>query len=648
VPTFEETVVATGRDTFHRLDELVDQHPVLTDKSGNEIHATCFESAPHVHGEPSPIETDPASSAMSGKVGRWTDTVNRLNTFTWFAFGLSTPTVHPKTLLARSGQWGVGGSCIMGFNQGGTSVLGRLKVGGVSYSLSAPCLPNNYYMVALRYNAGVIDLLLNAVVVATSGPVVTGDMEVGVSTEFRIGSSFSIIITQEESAGVDEVATGPALSDAELLEILESSQNSLSLKGFSNVIGSAILYSDLEPDPISFPFRHNWADPLIERISFLTNISQARSGPEESGQARIKPRREIEISQILRDDSERRKLRAKLWAHQDKKWFVPIREDFEQIQSALTSGVNILPITTQYKDLEVGSWIGLRQLNDQGQVVKSEELEITALNPSDVHTLTNTVNSYSAFTSFVYPVRRAYIPRTIPVKGHTDAVEELTLVGRLVAEDENAIPNRITPWTPTLTYQSFEVYDPVVWPSNDWSSVRDYDIDRDVDDIDFEVGTFGVESATPGAAEAIPYSFGLKGRDKIAQFLGWFYARAGSSNYLWVPTMQKDFKIVSAASANLTIEGTDYSDNYALAQSRRDLAFVYLNNTMIFRRVIGFSGSPNEILELNTTVPTQTNLRSVSLLKFCRLDGDTLEIAKITDNYWRFAWRFRELLTTPD
>lgn len=440
-----------------------------------------------------------------------------------------------------------------------------------------------------------------------------------------------------------------ALSEARRDAHYEAGINATLLNGYSNVVPSAILYSDEDLAPISFPFRHNWDESLIERISFATNNSRSTSGNPEGGQPTLSPRREVEISQILRDDSERRKFRAKLWAHQDRKWFIPMREDFEQLSTALSSGTNSIPVSPQYKDYDVDSWVGIREINDAGEVTKSEVLEIQALNaPSGpVITKTNLVNSYQAYLSYAYPVRRGYIERSVPVRGHTDAVEELTVVTRLLAEDEKTVPNRITPWTPTLTRGGYEVFDPSIWQSNDWSDNRDYDVERAGEDIDFEVGAFRVTSDTIGAEESFSYRIILEGRDKHSQFLGWFYAREGSLNYLWVSTMQEDFKIVSVLGADLTVEGTEYSENYALAQARSDLAFVYHDNTMILRKVLSFSGSPNETLGLDANVPTQTNLRSISLLKFCQMDGSTLEIAKVTDTKWRFAWRFRELLFTP-
>jgi hypothetical protein len=425
--------------------------------------------------------------------------------------------------------------------------------------------------------------------------------------------------------------------------------NATLLNGFSNVIPSAILYSDIEPDPIRFPFRHNWEAPLMERVSFLTGLSTARTGAEEGNAVRPKPRREIEWQQVIRDNDERQQLRAKLWANQHRKWLIPILEHREFLAAPLSSGATSIPASTQFKDYQNGGYVHLRELNDTGQITKSEELQILSFTGSAITTTAPTVNSYAANVSQVCPARRGYIQPSIPVRGHAAEVEELTISARLVAEDESATPNRITPWTPTTTYKGYEAYDLAVWQSNDWSELRDYQIDRLTEDIDFEVGPIDTESDTDGAAESSSWRVLLKGNDKIAAFLGWFYYHAGSLVYLWVPSNQRDLIAVSVLGSDLTVSGHAYTENYAGSQARRDVAFVYFDNSMILRRINSSTTSgANDVLTLDGTVPTQTNLRSVSFFKFSRLDADSLEAAKVTDDLWRCAWQFRELLHVPD
>jgi hypothetical protein len=435
------------------------------------------------------------------------------------------------------------------------------------------------------------------------------------------------------------------LSVARALAHVEAALNQLLLTGYSNVISSAIIYSDIEPEPISFPFRHNWADPLIERISFSTGVSTASKGYESSTGQRIKPRREIEITQVTKNDTERRMLRAKLNAHQNRKWLIPMLDDRTRLSTSITAGATTITADTLYRDYEIGGRVGIRQLDDTGVITASEELLINNLSATDITTSTPTVNSYS--NPEIYPVRRAIIEASISPRGHTDSVEEVIILARLIAEDEKVIPHRIVEWTPAATYKAYEVFPFAQWP-NDWSELRNYAIDRQREDVDYELGSFVTESDTNAASEAFSWHIILDTKQKQAEFLGWFYARAGSLNYLWVPTMQRDFEVVSATGDDLTVTGHNYFENFSGSESRRDLAFVYNDNSVILRRIESSSVSGvNEVLDLDNSVPTLTNLRSVSYLLFCRLDNDTIERACETDTKARFAWLFREMLVSP-
>jgi hypothetical protein len=318
-----------------------------------------------------------------------------------------------------------------------------------------------------------------------------------------------------------------------------------------------------------------------------------------------------------------------------------------EIINTLSSGASMIPVSTQYKDYEIGSFVQVRQLNEFGEITKSETIEIQTFDANSVTPLTTVANDYSGHVE-ACPARRGIIRISSP-RGHTAEVEDLTITARLLAQDEKTVPNRITPFAPAESYLDHEVFKESLWQSNDWSELREYEIERDLVDVDLESGIFGVESDTPGAQEAFSYRIWIKGRELNASFLGWFYERAGAANNLWVPSMQRDFEPLSIDSVDVTVKDHHYSDNYAGAQARRDIAFIYNDGSMVLRRVESFvTDGANEILTLDGFPGTLTNLRSLSLLKFCRLDADTLEIAKRTDDLWIYAWRFRELLTTPE
>jgi hypothetical protein len=680
--SYESEQLADTPALFWRLNNVgaAANGDEITDLSGNDLHGTLEYiqpgTTPEAYGYPSPIETDPTSVEFRG----FNDGIFAATRVSRIGAGTD-PLIEPSGDFALEG-WlrlpaAVGGGAQFGtimqpmfgrtgstfiyidhFNKIAGCVIDTAGDGWLVVNPDAVEFGQSYHVVLERVGNALalrVDTILKDTATITSGLPNRMDAPgtfLNASGGVQDLPGFFVHPFQVSAcdARYDEVAYYThSLGSTRTTVHYESAINATLLNGFSNVVPSAILYSDLEPDPVSYPFRHNWSQNLIERIGFMSGLSTTVSGREEGNGVRPNPRREIEFAQVIRDNAERQDLRAKIKAYQDRKWFIPILEHREQLLVPLSSGATSIPASTQYKDYEVDSYVHLREFNDAGQITKSEYLQIESLTGSDVVSATPTVNAYAAYLSQVCPARRCYLPPSIQSRGHTAEVEELILTARLLAEDESATPNRIVEWTPTITYKGYEVHDPSVWQSNDWSDPREYDVERSTHDVDFETGIFELESDTAGAAEAFSYSVKLKGLEQIAKFLGWFYYHAGSLVYLWVASMQRDFTIVSAVGSNLTVSGHIYTEIYAGSEARRDLAFVYNNNTMILRRINSSTTSgSNDVLTLNTTVPTQTNLRSVSFLKFCRIDADSLEKALSTDDVMLATWRFRELLHSPD
>lgn len=627
---------------------------VLADSSGNGEDALVLDDA-LLQSMVGPIETDtpnwgaraqPTPIGGSGIFGiaRLPDPVPAIidprTTLSYVVWAYAISGVVNQA-MRRSGNVISGSGNLLGIS--GTTAVFKLSFPSGAFQINQTGLATDaWHQLALTRSGTVMRAYVNTVLVGEETVPAGEDISLAVDNGWLLGTQ---ILTHACPGATRWLVYDYALTQAQITAQYEAAILAVFLNGYSNVIPTAILYSDIEPTPTHFPFRHNWADALIERISFRTNISTARTGSEEGAATRARPRREIEFVQVLRDDAERRALRARLWAHQHRKWFIPILEDREQLVVGVAAGAGSIPATTVLKDYAVGGYCELRQLNDAGVITKSEVLEVLSFSASAIIPVTAPVNAYDAFVSTVGPVRRGYIDSQLSVRGHADSVEEATIIARLLSEDEDAVPNRITAFTPAIKYRDYEVLHG--WQSNDWSELREYEVERVLSDADYDTGIFSPHSDTPGAAEAFSYRMVIKGRESIAAFLGWFYERAGSLTYLWVPTMQRDFEVVGSAFDQLTVTGTEYGDNYALAEARRDIAFVYEDGSLELRRVVGFSGTVNETLELDENVPMLTGLRSVSLLKFCRLDGDTLEIAKVTDDLWVFAWRFRELLETP-
>lgn len=640
---------------WYRNDELTGT--TMFDSSGNDHHQVYeqHEIDPILLGQVSGVETVPESRSIHGfnRISQWIvslgDAFDSRITFTWEALVRQTND-HPanKTIIARDATGN--GSRLFFSGSGTISALFALRIGGVTFDITAninPLLNSWYHVIGVR-NGGTMFLMLNGVVVATRADLPPSTpIDVAGTDRIAVGATAGGNTFQWQGNSEEFTFYDYALTSTQGLAVYESMINALFISGRADAGPTGILRSDFDPDPVEFPWRHNWTEPLVERISFRSAVSQSVNGVEEGVSQRISPRRELEFNQLIRGNVERRKLRAQLWANQTAKWFVPVRQYAEQLLAPLSATDTTTPINTALKDYESGSWIGFRQYAADGSVEHSEVRQITALNINSIEHEA-LINAYVAYRSIVYPVRRALIPSLLTLRGHTDSVEELTLTFRLLPEDEALIPNRITAFSPSIKYRDVEVFDGQLWQSNDWSEQREYEVERTGEAIDFENGLMGFESDTIGASETFSYRMTLSGHTNIAAFLGWFYERRGTLAYLWVPSMQEDVEVLSVGATTVTVRDTNYSDSYALAEPRRDLAFIYFDGSMEFRRVIGFSGTTNETLTLDAVVPTLTNLRMVSLLKYCRMDADQLELAWQTDSVAQVAWRFREALHTPE
>lgn len=680
--TYQESVLADTPALYWRLDKTgppADEDQI-DDLSGNALHGeldyVSLGGSLTTYGFASPIETDASSWEFRGfnegifastrvaRIGRATDLlIEPLGDFAvegWLRLpapvgGASQFGTIMQPMFGRTGSMFV---YVDHFDTVAGCLIDSDGDPWLAVSPTSIVIGQSYYVVFQRV-ANALALYVNAELVAvttiTSGLPNRMDapgtfLNAQGATQQLPAFYVHPFQVSDCEARYDEVAFyDHSLTGTRVLAHYEAALNATLLRGVANAQTTAILRSTDAADPIEFPFRHNWTETLIERLSFRSAISQSVNGVEEGVGERITPRRELEFVQVLRTNVERRRFRALLWANQHAKWFVPVRQYAERLAEPLSATATLTPISTAFKDYEIDSWIGFRQVSANGEIEHGEVRRVISLNPNSVEH-EPLVNPYVANRSIVYPVRRALLSSSISGTGHTDTVEEWTINARLLPEDEALTPNRIITFTPTIKYRDVEVFNGLLWQSNDWSEAREYEVERRVSEVDLDTSLIELDSDTPGASETFTYRMTLSGHEAISSFLGWFYERVGALIPLWVPTMQEDFEIVgvNAPNVQITVRDTNYSDAYALAEARRDIAFVYRDGTMAFRRVIAFEGTVNETLTLDAPIPSLANLRCVSLLKYARLDADQLELAWQTDSVIQVAWRFRELLHTPE
>lgn len=230
--SYESTVIANGVDAFWRLNEEEINHSTiaatLLDASGNNNHATCFETyvafpLRHVHDDPlsSPILNDPGSRVMSGRIGHIVDPTNRLDTFAWQGWHYNLEGSANKALLCRTSHFASNGANILGYGNS-QEAYANLRIGTTTYTLrGTDALVNAWNYLVLNKLEDSIQLWVNACLAQEIVGVV-GDINVSTYTEFYLGAQFGANTFAWYSKGSHGIAIGPSLTETKIIQNFES------------------------------------------------------------------------------------------------------------------------------------------------------------------------------------------------------------------------------------------------------------------------------------------------------------------------------------------------------------------------------------------------------------------------------------------
>ena len=669
--SLESVINAHSPIIYHRCDEVgtPSDGMEIADASGNGRHMelgyrnTSGTLMPL--GRPSAVETDPASKALqcffdSGSIlsGDYSyaelpdeAALNVAGDFTLGCFvkahtGLDLASTFP--VYGKKGQYQItrkfnGSAGDVDFYYSGLVKLDN----GTTYQVEGtlvPALEAFYFVAVVRFGTA-LSVYVNA---QLRGTLTIPNLPNAADTEpFVIGGKTTADVRVDQDTE-ECFFVGEALTQGELQAIYDAARPYRDMLGRCNVVTSATLDGDQEPDPQALPFRHDWNAPLVERLAGRTSVFHSRDRTPELARQRTAPRREVEYSLAFKTEAERRLFRALASDAQGRRWYAGMWQYKTRVASQ-SAGATVFSLDTQYRDYDPGNHFMVWESEGKCEVV-----EIAEMDGSSLTGLTALTQSYTR--PYVMPARRALLPPRAEMRVWTRNVTgpsfgRAGLAARLLAEDEPLSPNRVTPWTPTSEWDDFEVFAPAEWERNDYSEPVEIELQREVDGLDFGTGKFRERSPAAGPEDARTYRMLLHGLDKVAKFLGWWYYRRARAVPFWMPSFESDFAPVSFAGSTFTASGHGYTDHYEGAPNRDRVVFVYRDNSIGYRNVTGAAPSgANDQLTLTGGAGsmTTTNLRLACLLKLGHLDADTLELAWLTDDLVRVTWRFRELLAAPN
>ena len=150
-----------------------------------------------------------------------------------------------------------------------------------------------------------------------------------------------------------------------------------------------------------FSFDHNWSEPIIERLLWLTNILSHRDASEQRRQPRRKPRRQLEYSVLPTAAIERQRLDNFIWSKQRGAMLLPIWTDAQILTTAAASGQPVVSVNTTTYDYDVDAYLIL-----WSDFETYEAVQIDSLTSSAVTLGENLVSTWPAGT-VVCPARLA-------------------------------------------------------------------------------------------------------------------------------------------------------------------------------------------------------------------------------------------------
>lgn len=506
-----------------------------------------------------------------------------------------------------------------------------------------------------------IDIFYNRIWIIPPSIDLTG-ASTSFSTSVSIWNSYFVSknlssVTASNLPGITFAPTAPKTYKA-----LEIATYTLSLTNAvpASVNGNYLFtFSDAE-DPIlkvsgilsvTYPFFHDWDKSLQERISFLTNIIEAKSGKEQRRRIRKYPRRDFQYSVLVADspDYNRNALMRALYHNQQmfgisKTWLVPIHQDARYLGYNVSSGTSTINVNTQYHDYSTNGYVFLGNKYDDYEVVR-----IQSMTTSTITLQSPTTKNWTLGTT-ICPMRQCVIGQeTSSGEVIVYEVENQNIVWSVLVQDN--VEQRYTSYVPTYTYKGFPVYH----KKADFNNNNTVDFFNPQRRLDNQTGIFKIDSRFPTAKVRTSLKVLAGSKKEISELIGFFYYQAGKLNPCWIPSYSEDIQLVQGGtdtSNTLIMKPIGYSTYIRSFPQRKDLMFIKTDGTVFFRRITGSSlnSDGTETISIDqamgfTFTPSDFNL--ICFIRFCRLDSDVLELEYVTSDIASTTLNFVDVYEIP-
>lgn len=376
--------------------------------------------------------------------------------------------------------------------------------------------------------------------------------------------------------------------------------------------------------------RPNWSEPIIETLTWQTDVLQSLSGAEQRISQRLAPRRMIEARY---NPHEHERTFVDLVMHRLSRieWMMPLWFDGANLNAPAVVGSTRLNFDTAYHEFMAG---GMAYLVGQ-DTFSGEAVRIASIDADGID-LVNPLGKAWPSGARIHPMRRGWFEES----------DHSLLTGRL---GESNIRFHVIEGNDLTDEGEWSIfYDslPVLSQQPNWSGGIDLDLSFLGDEFDALTGKKRVTDTAGRTFRQQQHEFYMSGAAEQYAFRQMLYRLRGQQKHLWLPTFADDIEVaapaaVGASSIDVRQMGLTYVGGPS--DGREHLIF---SDGQVVRITSSspISGQPRERLTLSSglAAPKRVGDRA-SFIEKARLASDSIEIEHIgdTDGFSRATLSFK-------
>jgi len=346
--------------------------------------------------------------------------------------------------------------------------------------------------------------------------------------------------------------------------------------------------------------------PMTENMSFLTDVQTAQDSTEERVQLRTAPRHTLSYTMPLQAwqvmqafNTEYQALRLK--------WAIPLWYEWQFVGTVNAAASSIACDTTVF-DFRPSSLALLYTDADTWQIV-----EISTMTSSAV-SVSNTLISQQ--NCFIMPIRLGWIADN--VSSSFNGFISTESMDFEINDDEYLEPSA------PAQYLGDDIYFKAPISGHSFMTRT---IQSRVDKVDYGLGVIDRLSPWKNSRYATPYASLLKTPTEIRDYRNFLYRRAGRYRHFWMPTFERNLRLVTTGNITTTI--VIKNDGYNDWTRRSNIAIQHINgtwttNTLSAPTIVALG---NIQLTLGTSLGYDASLiRNMCYLGLYRFDNDSIDM----------------------